>query len=62
MLPAPEPSDIGLVLAPNLQNFRLRWALKKIARKLHGLSVPNVDCSGEAKEEWMHKSDDHVED
>lgn len=46
----------------NLQNFRLRWALKKMARKLHGLSVPKADRSGEVREEWMNCSTCHVEE
>lgn len=47
----------------NLQEFRLKWALKKMMRKLHGLSVPYVNYSGEKVEEWEKRvGEDELED
>ena len=33
----PNPTPTNLM---NLKEFKLKWALKKIVRKLHGLSIP----------------------
>jgi hypothetical protein len=42
-------------LSSTLQQFKLKWALKKIARKLHSFSVPHHNYSNEAAEEWEKK-------
>ena len=33
-------------------NFKLRWAIKRMVRRFHGLSVPLTNDSSEAMEEW----------
>lgn len=39
-----------------LHNFKLRWALKKIVRKLHGLIVPEHKLTGVVEEDWVGKT------
>lgn len=61
-LPLPTPTFQKGVL--NLNEFRLRWALKKIVRHLHGLAVPLKNTCQDATEEWDKKSggDEHEEE
>lgn len=37
---------------PKISDFTLKWALKRIARKLHGLAVPYNNYNGAITEEW----------
>jgi len=37
----------------NLHKFKLKWALKKIVRKLHGLAVPRNMSGEDVMEEWQ---------
>lgn len=45
-----------------LRDLKLKWTLKKMAKRLRHVTVPYQDLSGEVLEEWQSKEEDEEEE
>lgn len=62
MLSSPLPNSVEGASLISFKDFRLRWALKKMMRKLHGLIVPSNNSNPDATEEWEKRLSSEIEE